>query len=104
MIERVPDQSIITERNTAAAERIQATRGKDYLMVYTTAGKAFTVNMGKIKGNQVKGFWYNPRNGEKTAITANANTGSKKFSPPTAGYGQDWVLVLFDALKKYEVK
>jgi len=104
MLERVPDQSILAERNTAAAERIQATRGKDYLMVYTTAGKAFTVNMGKIKGNQVKGFWYNPRNGEKTAVAASANTGLKKFSPPSAGYGHDWVLVLFDAFEKYEVK
>lgn len=104
ILERVPDQSIITEKTTAAAERIQATRGKDYLMVYTTAGKAFTVNMGKIKGKQVKGFWYNPRNGEKTIVTAKANTGSKKFSPPSAGYGQDWVLILFDVSKKYYVK
>lgn len=104
ILERVPDQSIITEKTTAAAERIQATRGKDYLMVYTTAGKAFTVNMGKIKGKQVKGFWYNPRNGEKTIVTAKDNTGSKKFSPPSAGYGQDWVLILFDISKKYWVK
>ena len=103
-LERIPDQSIIEEKNTAAAERIQATRGDDYLMVYSTAGKPFTVNMGKIKGPSLKGFWYNPRKGEKTMIDTTVNSGSKKFTPPTANYGQDWVLVLFDAAKNYEVK
>jgi Protein of unknown function (DUF4038)/Putative collagen-binding domain of a collagenase len=103
-LERIPDQSVVEEKNTAAAEKIQSTRGDDYLMVYTTAGKPFTVNMGKIKGTTVKGFWYNPRKGEKTIIDAITNTGSKKFFPPGAGYGQDWVLVLFDAVKNYEVK
>ena len=103
-IDRIPDQSIINEKNTTAAERVQATRGNDYLMVYSTAGKAFTLNMGKIKGATVKGFWYNPRNGEKKIIDAAANNLSKKYTPPTNGYGQDWVLVLFDANKNYEVK
>ena len=102
--QRIPDQSIIEEKNTVAAERVQATRGDDYLMVYSTAGKPFTVNMGKIKGAAVKGFWYNPRKGEKTIIDAAANNHLKKYTPPTFGYGQDWVLVLFDARKNYEVK
>ncbi len=29
------------------------------------------------------------------------NTGVKMFIPPSSGYGQDWVLVLDDAGKKY---
>ena len=104
ILERVPDQSVIKETSTAAAERIQATRGADYLMVYSTAGKPFTINMGKIKGKIVRGFWYNPRKGEQTAIDAMTNSGQKKFTSPTAGYSQDWVLVLFDTTKNYEVK
>jgi hypothetical protein len=104
LLERIPDQSIIEEKNMAAAERIQATRGEDYLMVYSTTGKPFTVHFGKIKGAQLKGFWYNPRTGEVSTIEATANTGSKKFTPPTSNYGQDWVLALFDVAKNYEVK
>ena len=104
LLERIPDQSLIEEKNNAAAERIQATRGDDYLMVYSTAGKPFTVNLQKIKGASLKGFWYNPRTGEQTVIDAIANTGSKKFTPPASNYGQDWVLVLFDAAKNYDVK
>jgi hypothetical protein len=29
------------------------------------------------------------------------NNGIKKFTPPSSGYGQDWVLVLDDAAKNY---
>ena len=101
---RVPDQSIIKESNTAAAERIQATRGNDYLFVYSCAGRAFTVVMRKISGKNLRGFWYNPRNGKISNLPATANTGIKKFTPPSSNYGQDWVLVLFDETKKYLLK
>ncbi|HTL10539.1 MAG TPA: glycoside hydrolase family 140 protein [Chitinophagaceae bacterium] len=103
MAERIPDQSIIVENNTVPAERIQATRGKDYLFVYSCAGRPFTVSLQKISGNTLQGFWYDPRNGKSTALEAIANKGSKKFTPPRAGYGQDWVLVLFDSSKTYKL-
>jgi len=31
------------------------------------------------------------------------NISTKKFTPPSNGYGQDWVLVLFDAEKNYAI-
>jgi hypothetical protein len=99
--ERIPDQSLIKENNYGPAERIQATRGNDYALIYSTSGKPFTVVMAKIKGKQLEGYWYDPRNGKATHLPATANSGSKKFTPPTSGYGQDWVLVLYDATKGY---
>ena len=101
MIERVPDQSIIKENDYGPAERIQATRGNDYLMVYSTAGKTFTVIMGKITGKELNGYWYDPRNGKAKAVPVTTNEGSKQFIPPSSGYGQDWVLILYDAAKDY---
>lgn len=101
-LERVPDQSIIVEQNTAPAERVQATRGADYLLVYSTTGKIFTVSMGKISGAKIKGYWYDPKNGNKVAIAEIDNAGTKQFTPPTNGYGQDWVLAMHDASKNYE--
>jgi hypothetical protein len=100
-LDRIPDQSLIKENNYNAAERIQATRGNDYLFVYTAAGKSFTVVLEKIKGTVLNGYWYNPRNGKTTSIDALTNNGTKKFIPPSSGYGQDWILVLEDSSKHF---
>jgi hypothetical protein len=102
MLERVPDQSLIKDA-MGANDRIQATRGKDYLFIYTSQGKPITVNMGKISGKEVSGFWYNPKNGESRDIGRHPNTGQQVFNPPSTGYGSDWVLVLDDATKGYTI-
>ncbi len=94
MLERVPDQSLIVENNYPSAERIQATRGKNYAFVYSAAGRAFTVNMGKITGKTVKTAWFKPRTGETKDNGSVPNAGQQKFTPPASGYGQDWVLIL----------
>jgi len=99
--DRIPDQSLIKENDNVASERIQATRGNDYLFVYTAAGKPFNVVMGKIQGKQMQAYWYDPRNGKTIDIGMTENTGVKKFIPPSSGYGNDWVLVLDDAEKKF---
>ena len=98
MLERVPDQSLIIENNYVPSERIQATRGSDYAFIYTSEGKSFTVILSKIKGNILQAHWYNPRDG-KTTNAVNISKGTKKFIPPSSGYGQDWVLILDDASK-----
>jgi hypothetical protein len=100
MLDRVPDQGLFTSAREAH-DHIQATRGKDYAFVYSAQGKDFTVNMAKLTGNTLKAHWYNPKNGEVKEAGEVENRGQKKFSPPTSGYGQDWVLVLDDAAKGY---
>src|SRR5690606_22279201 len=100
-LERVPDQSLIVENNYGPAERIQATRGKDYAFIYTAAGKPFTVNGEKISGNKLKSAWYNPRTGKSAPAQEIVNKGQQKFIPPSSGYGEDWVLILDDAAKSY---
>lgn len=102
ILDRVPDQSLITDADGSAADRIQATRGKDYLFVYSAAGEPFTVNMGKISGSKVKSYWYDPRSGETTSVGEMDNQGTQSFTPPTAGNGQDWILILDDAAKNYK--
>ena len=97
MLDRIPDQSLIAENNLPATERIQATRGPDYIFIYSAAGKSFTVNHGKISGSKLNASWFNPRNGQIKKIDMVLNQGQQKFIPPTSGYGQDWVLILDDA-------
>ncbi|MCL1821295.1 MAG: hypothetical protein FWG22_00560 [Prolixibacteraceae bacterium] len=46
---------------------------------------------------QVKVWWYNPRNGEVTEIGVFPTKGMRKFDPPSGGRGNDWILVLNNA-------
>ena len=91
--EREPDQSVIIENNLSPAERIQATRGKDYILVYASTGKEFTMNLGKLKGEKLTTYWYRPTNGKEEGRSEVENKGTRKFMPPSSGYGHDWILV-----------
>lgn len=101
LLDRVPDQSVVVENGLGPAERIQATRGTDYAFVYSAVGKPFTVNAGKISGKTITATWFDPRTGKTQSAGTFDNQKPRLFSPPTQGYGQDWVLVLDDSAKNY---
>jgi len=103
LLDRVPDQSLIIENDLPPMSRIQATRGKDYAFIYSSEGKPFTLNLGKISGDKVKATWFDPRSGKTTPAGQTDNKGSKKYAPPSSGYGNDWVLVVDDASKAYKL-
>jgi hypothetical protein len=93
--DRVPDQSLIAGQNGLKYERLIATRGRDYVMVYTYTGRDINLKMGTIDADQVKASWFNPRDGKITVIGQVANTGTHLFDPPAEkANGNDWVLVL----------
>ncbi|HET9486112.1 MAG TPA: glycoside hydrolase family 140 protein [Chryseosolibacter sp.] len=102
MFDRVPDQTLITDALNAN-DRIQATRGKDYILVYSAQGKKFTVSTNKISGKELIARWYNPKNGEITDAGRFTRQAQQEFSPPTSGYGHDWVLVIDDVSKGYQM-
>lgn len=102
MFDRIPDQSLINDA-LGNSDRIQATRGKDYIFVYSSQGKKFTVNTSSISGRDIVATWYNPRNGETKEAGRFPNKGPREFTPPTTGYGLDWVIILDDADKKYKL-
>jgi hypothetical protein len=100
---RIPDQTLLTHDGGSGTNRIQATRGSDnsYAFVYSASGQAFTVNMARISGGTVRATWYNPRTGGTTGPGTFGNTGTRTFTPPSSGAGNDWVLLLDDASKGY---
>ncbi|WP_353718458.1 glycoside hydrolase family 140 protein [Dyadobacter sp. 676] len=92
--ERVPDQSLIAE-NGERYDRLLATRGRDYALIYTWNGRNMKVNMGKIGGAKVNASWYDPRTGQTVVLGKFENKGIKIFDPPgEVRNGNDWVLVL----------
>jgi hypothetical protein len=101
MLERVPDQSLLVDSTTVAAERVQATRGRDYIFVYSAVGKPFMLRLGTIAGAVLRAVWFDPRTGNVQSVAIIENAGTRLFTPPRSGYGQDWVLVLDDDAKRY---
>jgi hypothetical protein len=92
--ERVPDQSLIAEQGEKYDYQV-ATRGKDYVFIYTYNGRNLKVNMGKIAGDEVRASWFDPRTGETTEFGEFPNKGVAEFDPPGKPQdGNDWVLVL----------
>lgn len=92
--ERVPDQSLL-DGNGERYDRLLATRGKDYALIYTWNGRDMKINMGKIGGTKVNASWYDPRTGQTQVLGKIENKGIKTFNPPgEVRNGNDWVLVL----------
>ncbi|MGA9294863.1 MAG: glycoside hydrolase family 140 protein [Ignavibacteriaceae bacterium] len=99
-LNRVPAQNLIAKDfYSPEAERIVATRGDGYAFVYTPTGRAPEINLDELGFNEAKIFWFNPRTGESQFVETIKCKGYKKFSPPSSGRGNDWILVLDDSSK-----
>lgn len=100
---RIPDQSVVVSGAGSGDTRVQATRGSEgsYAFVYITDGHAVTVDMTKIVCGDVRAWWYDPRAGATTSIGTFGNEGTRTFTPPSSGRGQDWVLVLDDVTQGF---
>jgi len=101
VLSRVPDQSLVTDVLTGA-DHIAATRGNGYAFIYDAQGRPFTVNFGKISGDRVKCWWFNPRSGDTSEAGEFENKGTHEFVAPSEGFGSDWVLIVDDASKGYK--
>jgi hypothetical protein len=101
IIDRVPDQKLI-DNARGDNDRIQATRGKDYIFVYSSEGKNFELNLTSLKAKQFQATWFDPRTGKTSDAGKFSNIEKQRFTPPTTGYGQDWVLIVDDASKNYK--
>jgi hypothetical protein len=93
--DRVPDQSLIVGELGDKYDRLLATRGQQYALVYTYTGRSIKINMDQLKGKKGKLQWYNPRNGEYSSAGGYKTSGIMEFNPPgEPKAGNDWVLVI----------
>jgi len=99
---RIPDQSLIIPSYYPETDFVVATRGDGYAMVYFPTGWDATIQLDKIGAKIIQAWWFNPHNGEAKAIGNIPGTGTKLFSAPTKGRGNDWILVLDDVAKNFK--
>lgn len=80
--------------------RLAATRGDDYLLVYNYTGRPMQIDLTKIAGKAKRAWWYYPVTGEYTYIGECKNR-VVEFVPPISGVGSDIVLVVVDTAASY---
>lgn len=101
--ERIPDQSIVVDNGTKY-ERLAATRGNDYLMVYNYTSRDMKIDLRKIAGEKKKVWWMNAGTGQLTWLGEYDNK-VITFRPKKVGTGiEDGVLIAVDASKTYLTK
>jgi hypothetical protein len=88
----VPAPNLI-KGNPEGANHITACKGRDYVMVYSPNGVSFEFEDNKDNMLTRELRWFNPRNGVEIVQRDN-NLGVGSLIPPTAGRGQDWILIL----------
>ncbi|MEA4916635.1 glycoside hydrolase family 140 protein [Proteiniphilum sp.] len=74
---------------------------KSYAMAYIPIGQKVKINTRYVGGKKITAWWYNPRNNESIKIGTFRKSETMEFIPPSLGTGNDWVLVLDNASKKY---
>lgn len=93
--ERVPDQSVIRD-NGVRYERLIATRGKDYVLVYNHTGRKMDIDLKAISGRKHRAWWMDAATGGVKYI---GEVGKEmRYKPDGDG---DGVLIVTDAGASY---
>ena len=91
--DRIPDQSILNAPKVGE-EHIRCTRGNHFLMCYLPSGGEVELNTERIPWQTSKASWFNPQSGESTIIGTFKKEECGRFTSPTSGIENDWVLIL----------
>ncbi|NND34130.1 MAG: DUF4038 domain-containing protein [Saprospiraceae bacterium] len=100
-----PNQSIILDGPEFGGAKIRAALAQDasFAIIYSPKGEKFTVDQSVIEAQDLKSIWYDPRYGISHIIHSGNTFGIQTYTPPTSGRGNDWILILEDADKKFEL-
>jgi hypothetical protein len=99
----VPETSLIVGSPGVDADRAIAARARDgsFAFVYLPTGRPVDVRLASVGTGSVRAAWFDPREGTARQIGTIPNGESKRFEPPTSGRGNDWVLILDDAARRF---
>ena len=96
--DRVAD-SLVVHDNGVRYNRLLATRGSDYLLVYNHSGRDMKLDLSRISGKEKSLWWFNPSNGDLHYIGKQPDGVISLESP--APKGEDFVLIATDSSSSY---
>ena len=101
-LSRVPDNSLIGPAYFPETDYVVATRGDGYAFIYFPTGSAADIITDKMGAESINAYWFDPHTGKSDFIEKIPGKGKRKFTPPSNGRGNDWILVLDDASKNFK--
>jgi hypothetical protein len=80
---------------------VQATRDSEgrYALIYLPSGRPVELDLTRLVGEHLAGYWYDPRTGIARSIGVIQKRDRLSFTPPAGG--PDWVLVLDDVASDF---
>ena len=104
-LERIPDQTVIVGKNGTKYNRLSATRGNDYILVYNYNSVPMKLDLTKVTGEKKNVWWFDAATGKLTYIGEFDNKIITFYQQnPHHGIPNDGVLIAVDALKNYLMK
>lgn len=102
--DRIPDQSVIYKGNGTRYDRLAATRGKDYLLVYNYTSRTMDIDLTTISGKLKNVWWMDCQTGNLTFVGTMRN-GKHSFAPVVPSNStlpiNDGVLIAIDSEQQY---
>ncbi|MBN1820092.1 MAG: glycoside hydrolase family 140 protein [Prolixibacteraceae bacterium] len=93
--ERVPFQSFVEKIQGEKYDYIAATRGNDYVLLYTYNGRQINLDLSELSFDGIQAFWYDPRTGNYAEAGKYQANEIVDFNPPGEKQdGNDWILIL----------
>lgn len=105
--DRVPDQKVIYSSNGTRYDRLIATRGKDYLLVYDYTSRDINADLSTVSGKKKDVWWMDCQSGNLTFL-GTFTDGRHVFKAQRPANNTlpvcDGVLIAIDSTKRYLAK
>jgi len=100
----VPDMTVVEGDVGTGGDRKMAARASDgaFAFVYLPTGGSVTVKLSATSGRLAQAWWVDPRTGAAKRLEMLKTSGAHRFEAPSSGRGNDWVLVLDDAARRFD--
>ncbi|MBC6994762.1 glycoside hydrolase family 140 protein [Neolewinella lacunae] len=100
---RIPAAAMIVDAQPDDHNHVMATRDSEgsFAMIYFPTGKATNIDFSSLASSKLNSWWFDPRTGNAYPGPNLKRAPRLYITPPTAGAGQDWVLVVDDARRRF---
>lgn len=90
------DQTLILSENPedTTFKLSVITKQQDLMIAYLPDGSKIQLDLSRMNAQQVKAYWFNPRDGGKEIIGTFSTSENPVFDPWSKGWGSDFVLVV----------